>query len=396
ILFSLILSIILLNTLPAAAEQVHRVKAGEDLYSLAIEYNVTPEEIVGMNRLRNPDRIHEREVLIIPDESWPGLYRVQPGETLRKIAEETRVPVDVLVETNNIKNGDQIRVRQPLSIPYRYVNPQRYLVNQGDTVSKIADWYGISSEEIIFFNELDKEPALEPGQILEIPAQPKNNWQPDRGPNYKQLFPDTLYRQGGTGDYKIALTFDDGPDREYTPRVLDVLREYEVPATFFLLGKRVEENPELVTRIKDEGHIVANHTWSHVNLDRVSGESYYNQINKTEKAIERETGLNTSLMRTPEGIISENVLEKARDMGYRVIYWSVDSRDWLTQDVDKILINTLPAVKKDSIILLHSAGGVGHDLSSSVEVLPELIETLRMRGYTFVNLDELLNVSAYK
>lgn len=396
LIISLIFSLILLNSGPAVAERVHRVKKGEDIYSLAVDYNVTPEEISGLNKLRNPDAIYEREVLIIPDESWQGLYRVKDGDTLAEIAAKVRVPAKVLKETNNIENENEIRIRQPLSIPYRYVNPQKYLVNQGDTVSKIARWYGISASEILFFNELDSEEHLKQGQILNIPAQPENDWQPDRGPNYKQLYPDTLYRQGTTGDYKIALTFDDGPDKTYTPQVLDVLQEYNVPATFFLLGRRVDKNPELARRIREEGHIVANHTWSHVNLDRVSDNRFNRQINETENVIEQKTGMDTALLRTPEGIISRDVLEKARNMGYRVIYWSVDSRDWLDQDVDKILINTLPAVNKDSVILLHSAGGKGHDLSSSVEVLPELIETLRMRGYTFVNLDELLKVPAYK
>lgn len=83
-------------------------------------------------------------------------------------------------------------------------------------------------------------------------------------------------------------------------------------------------------------------------------------------------------------------------MGFKVIFWSVDSRDWNTQDVDKILINTLPNVRKDSIILFHSAGGEGHDLSATVRALPELINTLRMLDYRFVNLTQLLGIKAYQ
>ncbi len=392
----LILALILLFSLHGWAAQVHRVKPDESIYTIARQYGVTANEVIAKNNLRSPDDIFIKEVLIIPDRNSPGIYRVQTGDTLYKISQKLGIPLKTLASINGLSSKGQLYVRQVLYIPYRYRFPQTYTVKPGDTLYNISSHFGLTVDEIVLFNNINKGNNLEVGQTLKIPALPPRQPDQKKSPQYTSLFPDTFYLNGSTGSYKIALTFDDGPDKIYTPRVLDVLDRYNVPATFFLMGNRVEKYPEVVKQIEEEGHLIANHTWSHANLTKISEDKLAEELLTTEAAVENITNQKTSLSRPPEGAVSEDVIKQLKELNYRVIFWSVDSRDWLSRNVDQILINTLPNIRKDSIILFHSAGGKDHDLSATVEVLPELIETLRMRGFTFVNLDELLSVPAYK
>lgn len=378
--------------IPLEAEQVHRVKDGESIYTIAGDYGVRVEEVISLNNLRFPEKIYQKQVLIIPDNNWPGVYRVQPGETLNYISQQLRIPVNILSDYNNLEPGDYLQVYQVLNIPYRFIYPRNYVIRRGDTLYTIARDFNLSATEIAYFNNLDIDSVLLIGTNLKIPKLPPQESRPDQNrPDYRNQFPETFYLRGSTGEYKIVLTFDDGPDELYTPAVLDVLGEYDIQATFFLIGERAEKHPQIMKRIAEEGHLIGNHTWSHIDMTKASDQTLQEEITKTEALINSELNTtNTAYLRPPYGAVSESVLEKARDMGYRVIQWSVDSRDWLDRDVDKILINTLPAVRKDSIILFHSAGGKNHNLSNTVKVLPELIQTLRMEGYSFVNLDEIL------
>ncbi len=382
-------------TFSSQAQQVHRVNSGENLYSIAQEYGVTVNEIINTNHLRNPDQIYNREVLIIPEASSSYFYRVQPGDSLYKISLKLGIPVQVLASSNYLNISDELYINQVIYIPFRFRFPQEYQVKQGDTLYSIAQSFGITVNEITALNRLNNQ-GLVANQRLKIPV---NNYSPQpgyQGPQYSVLFPTTFYLKGNTGDYKIALTFDDGPDNLYTPMVLDILKKYNVPATFFLMGKRVENNPEIVKRILQAGHIIGNHSWSHIAFTKISRARVEEETSSTEKLIADITGKNTSLLRLPEGAISVDVVNELKDMGYKVIHWSVDSRDWLDRDVDQILINTLPNVQKDSIVLFHSAGGENQDLSPTIKSLPEFIETMQMRGYKFVSLTELLNTPAYK
>lgn len=374
---------------------VHRVKPGDNIYNIARRYGVSAREIISKNNLQNPETIFVKEVLIIPDRDKPYIYRVQKGDTLYKISQKLKIPMEILSASNFLGKGNDLYINQPIYIPYRYRYPKYYTIKTGDTLFKIASNFGIKLEEILILNDLKISTTINAGQILKIPVTdpPKSVY---RGPQYTKLFPDTFFLKGKTYNNKVALTFDDGPDSIYTPQILNVLREYGVPATFFVMGNRAEKYPGIVKQITDEGHLIGNHTWSHVNLTKVSDTRFREETLSAEKIIEKITSLKTAYLRPPEGAVSEDVVSKLKNMNYKVIFWSVDSRDWLNRNVDQILINTLPNIRKDSIILFHSAGGKGHDLSATVKVLPEIIETLKMRGYTFVKLDELLGIPAYK
>ncbi len=387
-----ILYLLSLLSFSVEAAQVHRVTTGENLYLLAEKYGITINEIINTNNLRNPENIMAKQVLIIPDAKRPEIYRVQEGDTLFKISQKLKMPMKVLAETNGLYSRDKLYIKQVLYIPYRYRYPQLHQVQAGDTLFQLAEYYGITIEELIIYNQLENY-TLEIGQALKIPAlKPR---EPSKGPQYTIKYPDTLYYKGVTNDYQIALTFDDGPDMNYTPRILEILKKYQVPATFFVVGNIVNQHPGIIQSIVTEGHTLGNHSWSHVNLSKVNAERIISEFKETEKAVEGITGLKMRLFRPPWGFVSNEVMETAVNMDYKLVNWAVDSRDWDTQNVDQILINTLPNIRKDSIILFHSTGGRNGNLEATVNTLPELIETLRMVGYTFVPLNELLNTPAY-
>lgn len=385
-------------TISVFAAHVHRVSPGENLYQIANKYGVTRQEIINLNHLPDPDSIFVKQVLIIPEAATPGIYRVKAGDTLYTIARELKIPTKVLANINGLWNINVLQIHQGLYIPYRYRYPQKYTVQAGDTLYKIANNFGIGIDEILIINNMNLYDILNTGQIIKIPALKKQPPSPPgyKWPNYLKEYPGIYYLSGKTNLYQVAITFDDGPDGIYTPQILDILKEYGIPATFFLIGNRINNNPGIVERMTREGHIVANHSWSHVNLAKSSQSRVLSEIKNTENLVQKTSGIKTGLLRTPYGAYSRNLFEQARQLGYKVIHWSVDSQDWSSQDVDQILINTLPNVNKGSIILFHSAGGKGHDLSATVKVLPELIQTLRMIGFEFVGLDQLLNIPSYQ
>ncbi len=205
-------------------------------------------------------------------------------------------------------------------------------------------------------------------------------------------FPGTFFYKGQPNGLRVALTFDDGPDRIETNAMLDVLKRYQVPATFFLLGRNMPGNGDVVERIVAEGHTVANHSTTHPDLRRLTAEQVQNEMLTLENQIYEITGLRTALMRPPYGFVTDENIRQLQDLGYKIIKWTVDTNDWRDMDIDKVLINTMPNMRDGSIILMHDY------LSQSVtkEVLPEIIHSLRSQGYTFVTVDELLGISPYK
>ncbi len=303
--------------------------------------------------------------------------------------------------------------------------PLVHRVERGESLFSVAQKHEISMAELLDTNAYIRFPErIFPGQILIIPGMPEpepehdeaespslplttRESQPESQPELQpqpsitqlsRIYSDYFYLGGpaNTNSNKVALTFDDGPDGVYTPLVLDVLQEYNVPATFFLIGENVQKYPEVAQRIVDEGHILGNHSWSHPRLSDIEAGELADELTKTEDILEAVTGLRTMLMRPPYGAVNQDALEQLIEMDYYVINWSVDSVDWRDQAVDPILINTLPDVRGGAIILFHSSRGIGENPTATAMALPELIETLRMQGYTFVTVDELLNIPPYR
>ncbi|WP_416150627.1 polysaccharide deacetylase family protein [Salipaludibacillus sp. HK11] len=209
----------------------------------------------------------------------------------------------------------------------------------------------------------------------------------------QQLYPDTIFLRGPTTANKIALTFDDGPDPRFTPEVLDVLREYEVPATFFLLGSRAEAYPDLTTRIVNDGHVVGNHTFWHPDL-AAEGEVdiLVNEVSRTEEVLEPLINYKTTLFRPPYGFLYEELVDELAILDYSVIGWSVDSQDWQELSPEQITENVVGEIHPGAIILMHDGTDAEGDQSETIESLRQIIPNLQDQGYEFVTVPELLNI----
>ena len=180
---------------------------------------------------------------------------------------------------------------------------------------------------------------------------------------------------------KVALTFDDGPNAIYTEGLLAGLRERGVHATFFLLGKAVEISPQLVKQMHEDGHLIGNHSYEHVNLSSLSDEAAIAQVDLTNEAIYQITGEYPEYIRPPYGCWKSNLDYETTMIE---VLWNVDPLDWKTDNAASIVERVLSEVQENDIILLHDAS------ESSVNAAFEIIDKLTAEGYIFVTVDELL------
>lgn len=180
----------------------------------------------------------------------------------------------------------------------------------------------------------------------------------------------------------VALTFDDGPNPSTTTQALDTLAKYNVKATFFILGKNIAGNEDLLKRMKSEGHVVGNHSWDHPVLSKLSLEDAKKQITDTEDSLTKVLGSSSKLMRPPYGSITDDI-RNSLDLSF--IMWNVDSLDWKSKNESAILTEIQHQVRNGSIVLMHDIHG------ATVNALPKIIEYLKEEGYTFVTVPEMLN-----
>lgn len=204
-----------------------------------------------------------------------------------------------------------------------------------------------------------------------------------------------VFRMRGTSQgKKIALTFDDGPDLNYTPQVLDILKKHQVKATFFVIGSRARTHPEIIGRMVREGHVVGNHSYSHPFMPKLTASEFSSQIMRTQDIIKRLAGYTPRLVRPPYGAINEEQVRWMSDHRLLVINWDVDSLDWKGLSGKQVYHNIVSNARAGSIILQHSAGGNDkHDLSGTVAALPDLIRALKSSGYKLVTVPELMGIS---
>lgn len=201
-----------------------------------------------------------------------------------------------------------------------------------------------------------------------------------------------VFSEAQTNRKIVALTFDDGPYPPYTGQILDILKEYHVPATFFVLGQNVEKFPDLARRIVAEGHQIGNHTYNHIDLLKADRQTIADQIDKTNKLIAATTGQTPRVVRPPHGFRDSVVIDVMAERGLKVVEWSVVSRDWTNPGADVIVSRTLSRVKNGSIILLHDGDGVAQAASreQTVEATRRIIKELLAQGYKLVTVDEIL------
>lgn len=205
-----------------------------------------------------------------------------------------------------------------------------------------------------------------------------------------------LKRYGAKNPKKIAITFDDGPTSEFTPQILDILKDKKVPATFFVTGANIENNIPLIRRIYREGHEIGNHTFTHPNLEITSENRERIELRSTRLLLESILKQSTLLFRPPYNTDAEpknlfqiKPLSVAKDEGFISVTSYIDPNDW-EEDVtaDTIVARAIANVKKGNVILLHDAGG---ERSQTIIALPKIIDAYRKMGYEFVTVSSLMD-----
>ncbi|HLJ53568.1 MAG TPA: polysaccharide deacetylase family protein [Chthonomonadaceae bacterium] len=236
----------------------------------------------------------------------------------------------------------------------------------------IALLYGLTGA-IAHAQSGDEKPAIPPGSK---PHDQINHWQGDK---ILSLWRGDPYRK------EIALTFDDGPHPPFTQRLLALLKQLDVRATFFLVGKKVDQAPGVVDLIAKDGHEVANHTYHHLNLDAMTEAAAANEIRLGNEAIKRACGRTPAVFRPPGGHHNPHILRAAKSQNVTVILWTDDPADFANPGADVIGSRILEQIGCGANILLHDG------VEQTLEMLPDLVARLRRDGYKFVTMSEMIH-----
>jgi peptidoglycan-N-acetylglucosamine deacetylase len=189
----------------------------------------------------------------------------------------------------------------------------------------------------------------------------------------------------------IAMTFDDGPSAENTPRLLEMLKQRNIKATFFLIGQNAASNPDIVRRILADGHEIGNHSWTHPQLSKLSDDRVTAEITKTQDAIKEASGFSPTLLRPPYGAITSRQREWIENQfGLNVILWSVDPFDWKRPGASVITQRILSQARPGAIILSHDIH------KQTVDAMPATLDGLLAKGYKFATVSQLIAMNKPK
>ena len=192
-----------------------------------------------------------------------------------------------------------------------------------------------------------------------------------------------------TDEPYVAMTFDDGPHPTHTPRLLDILRELDIKATFYVVGPRVKSHPGILRRMIAEGHEIGNHTWNHPNLARCSDSKVRSELKRTQDAVVAACGVKPNTMRAPFGSLKRSQREWIfKEFGYPSIMWAVDPEDWMRKNRKPSVVkaNILKATDKGEIILAHDIH------KSTVDAMKETLGELKARGFKFATVSQLFQL----
>ena len=193
---------------------------------------------------------------------------------------------------------------------------------------------------------------------------------------------------GNTGEKVLYLTFDAGYENGCTEKILDVLKQHDVPAAFFLVGNYIEKNADLVRRMVEEGHIVGNHTMHHYDMSKLSDQAAFaKELTDLEDLFRETTGKELpKYYRPPQGIYSQENLKMAQELGYKTVFWSLAYVDWNNNaqpSAEQAFTKLLPRTHNGAVVLLHSTS------TTNAEILDELLTKWEQQGYTFRSIDKL-------
>lgn len=189
---------------------------------------------------------------------------------------------------------------------------------------------------------------------------------------------------------QIAISFDDGPAKDYTPQILQILKEHEVKAAFFCIGKRIKENEDLLKQVHEEGHIIGNHSYSHdLWFDLFSAKKMYEDLQMMNSVMEKTIGKKPKLFRPPYGVTNPNLKKAIQQSRYITVGWNIRSMDTVVKDARKLLAKVTASLKPGAVVLFHDTS------KTTLDILSAFIKQAREMGYEIVRLDKLLNLEPY-
>lgn len=210
--------------------------------------------------------------------------------------------------------------------------------------------------------------------------------------NINNEYDNLIIKCGSKEEKVVALTFDDGPDEVFTPQILDILKKYNIKATFFTVGEKVEYNKKLIQREFKEGHEIGNHTYTHINVSKNGYNKIKKEIGDTQDIIKSVTGVYPKVFRPPYRAISKDMCEVIKQNDMNIVLWSyVDARDWSNPGVSSIVKTIEDGVQNGGIILLHDYNKVRTPKSQTIEAIEIMIPDLIQKGYKFVTVSELID-----
>lgn len=223
------------------------------------------------------------------------------------------------------------------------------------------------------------------GNLSDKQKNSMSRWR-DQAVEMARKRPENIVLNGPAVNRSVSFTFDDGPDGEITPKILELLGKEGVKATFFVTGSQCNKFPQQVQNINNSGHLVLSHTFSHRQLDMAPRETVNQEITTTDQAIDKLIGRIPRGVRPPYGAVNQMVVDALDDKEKLTILWSIDTLDWAGDEAEIVAANVLDNVRPGDIILMHSIGG----RTNTVKALPIMIKGLREKGYAMVRIDELL------
>ena len=363
---------------------IYTVQAGDTLYSIARLYGSTMQAIIDANNILNPNLIYPGSVILIPVEEEyletpPGslIYTVQPGDTLYIISLLFKVSIQRILELNDIPDPSLIYPGVKIILPIEAVNPFqplvpgiiRYTVLPGDTIYKIAARFGTTTQSILNANPGLDPLRLTPGMVIAITI-PENAV--------------AIYR-GNPNRRMVSLTFDATYCDNQTYELLEILRNNNIKATFFLSGIWLINYPQLARAIAAEGHEIGNHSYTHPHMPLITMQEVTNQIVRTEALIRNITGQDPYLFRPPFGEYTQAILNQLASLGYVTIMWTIDSLDWQNPGADKVVSRVVNNAEPGAIILLHQSA------PDTLQGLQTMIRQLREQGYDFGTVSQVIS-----
>lgn len=260
---------------------------------------------------------------------------------------------------------------------------ETYTVQKGNTLWSISRHFGVTLEELKFWNHLTSD-SIRTGSTLKVAGPPIHE---NSAPN-DHIYdgPSILIYEGKTNKKEIALTFDAGSSIEGI-KILNVLKKHQVKSTFFLTGKWVEKFPDYTKMILADGHEIANHSYGHEDFTKISHEDRLRSIVKTDEAIQKAIGMKpVPLFRFPYGAYNKDALQSVGEAGYKYsVHWSLDTIDWQQPEASVIVERILSKASNGGIVLMH-IGGI-----NTPEAVDQVIPILKKQGYAFVKVGQWLD-----